>query len=97
MQEDDHPADGIHAWRGQFERWKVQVLRKTYPWHLDIRQMENKLPFSCPVCGRKKEYVITELVEGAVLTCPFCKLSITLHGHMWQDVQREIKKLGDKS
>ncbi len=60
-------------------------------------EMENKLPFSCPVCGRKKDYLITEMVEGAVLTCPFCKLSITLHGHMWQDVQREIKKLEEKS
>jgi len=60
-------------------------------------KMENKLPFSCPVCGRKKEYPITELAEGAVLTCPFCKLSITLHGHMWQDVQKEIRRLRDKS
>jgi transcription elongation factor Elf1 len=59
--------------------------------------MENKLPFSCPVCGQKKEYLLAELVEGAVLTCPFCKLTITLHGHMWQDVQKEIKKLREKS
>jgi len=60
-------------------------------------QMENKLPLSCPVCGRKKEYLVTELVEGAILTCPFCKLTITLHGHMWQDVQKEIKKLREKT
>jgi len=60
-------------------------------------QMENKLPFSCPVCGRKTEYFVTELIEGAILTCPFCKLTLTLHGHMWQDVQKEIKKLGEKS
>ncbi len=59
--------------------------------------MENKLPFSCPVCGRKTEYLVTELIEGAILTCPFCKLTLTLHGHMWQDVQKEIKKLGEKS
>ncbi len=52
-----------------------------------------KLPFPCPVCGRKKEYLVTELVEGAELTCPFCKLTITLHGHMLGDVQREIQKL----
>ena len=96
MQEDDHPADRIHGWRDQPEEWEVQVLWKTYPRNLDLRvkfQMENKLPFSCPVCGRKKEYLVTELLEGAVLTCPFCKLTITLHGHMWQDVQKEIKKL----
>jgi hypothetical protein len=100
MQEDDHPADRIYGWRDQLEGWEVQVLWKAYPRNLDIRQkgqMENKLPFSCPVCARKKEYAVTELTEGAVLTCPFCKLTITLHGHMWQDVQKEIKKLKEKS
>jgi hypothetical protein len=35
------------------------------------------------------------MVEGAILTCPFCKLTLTLHGHMLEDVQREIKKLKD--
>ena len=54
--------------------------------------MEKKLPFTCPVCGRKKDYLLKELVEGAVLTCPFCRLTLTLHGHMWEDVQKEIKK-----
>ena len=52
-----------------------------------------KFPFSCPICGRKTDYLLTELVEGAVLTCPFCKLRLTLHGHMLEDVQKEIKKL----
>ena len=52
-----------------------------------------RFPFSCPVCGRKTDYLLTELVEGAVLTCSFCKLSLTLHGHMLEDVQKEIKKL----
>jgi hypothetical protein len=100
MQEDDYPADRIYGRRDQPEEWEVQVLWKTYPWHLGIRQkpqMENKLPFSCPVCGRKKEYLVTKLVEGAALTCPFCNLTITLHGHMWQDVQKDIKKLKEKS
>ncbi len=52
-----------------------------------------KLPFSCPVCGRKTDYPLDKLVEGAVLTCPFCKLTLTLHGHMLEEVNREIKKL----
>jgi len=52
-----------------------------------------KLPFTCPVCGRKTEYPLEALVEGASLTCPFCKLTLTLHGHMLEDVQREIEKL----
>jgi len=55
-----------------------------------------KLPFTYPVCGRKKDYPLSELFEGAVLTCPFCSLTLTLHGHMWMDVQKEIQKLDDK-
>jgi transcription elongation factor Elf1 len=77
----------------------VQVLWKTHPWHLGVNdsfQME-KMPFACPVCGRKTDYPVTKLVEGAVLTCPFCKLTLTLHSHMWKDVQKEIEKLKDKA
>jgi transcription elongation factor Elf1 len=55
--------------------------------------MGKNLPFTCPVCGRKKDYSLAELVEGAILTCPFCKLTLTLHGHMWEDVQKEIQKI----
>jgi len=58
--------------------------------------MKNKLSFACPVCGRKTDYLLTELKEGAVLTCPFCKLTLTLHGHMWEDVQKEIQYLRRK-
>jgi len=55
--------------------------------------MEKKFPFTCPVCGQKKDYPFAELFEGAVLTCPFCKLTLNLHGHMWKEVESEIKKL----
>ena len=51
------------------------------------------IPFGCPICGRKKEYPVEEMVEGAVLECPFCKLKLTLHGHMLQEVQAQIEKL----
>ena len=54
--------------------------------------MKKKLSFTCPVCGRKMDYPRSDLFEGAVLTCPFCKLVLTLHGHMWQDVQKELEK-----
>ena len=57
---------------------------------------EKCLSFSCPVCGRKTDRPISGLVEGAVLTCPFCKLTLTLHGHMLEDVQREIRILNQK-
>ncbi len=55
--------------------------------------MKDKLPFSCPICARSTEYPIAELKEGAKLTCPFCKLTINLHGHMLEYVQKEIEKL----
>ena len=55
-----------------------------------------KLLFACPVCGKKTDYLLEELVEGALLTCPFCGLTLTLHGHMWKDVQKEIEKLRNK-
>ena len=57
---------------------------------------EKKLPFTCPICGRKTEHPVRDMVEGANITCPFCKLTLTLHGHMWEDVQREISKLKEK-
>jgi transcription elongation factor Elf1 len=58
--------------------------------------MEARLSFTCPICGRKQDYDVTKLVEGAILTCPFCKLILTLHGHMWEDVQKEIQELKRK-
>ena len=57
------------------------------------KMTDNKISFSCPVCGRKTDYPVTQMVEGATLTCPFCKLTLKLHGHMWQEVQGEIGKL----
>jgi len=59
--------------------------------------MKKKLSFSCPICGRKTDYALTELFEGASVTCPFCKLTLTLHGHMWKDVQKEIQKLKEET
>ncbi len=54
---------------------------------------EEKLPFTCPICGKKTHYQIEILAEGTNLTCPFCKLNLTLNGHMWEEVQKEIGKL----
>jgi hypothetical protein len=53
------------------------------------------LPITCPVCGRKNEFPLEILVEGSTLQCPFCKLKLTLHGHMWDDIQKEIARLKD--
>jgi transcription elongation factor Elf1 len=62
-----------------------------------MSEKQTKLPFTCPVCGRKTDYPFEALVEGASLTCPFCRLTLTLHGHMLEDVQREIKELEKKT
>jgi len=58
--------------------------------------MNETLPFSCPVCGRKTERPLAELFEGATLTCPFCRLTLKLHGHMWRDVQKEMDQVRKK-
>jgi hypothetical protein len=55
--------------------------------------MEKTLPFSCPVCARVTDYPVHILVEGALLSCPFCKVKLRLHGHMLAYVQKEIEKL----
>ena len=53
---------------------------------------DEKLPFTCPICGQATEYAPEDLAEGVELTCPFCELKLTLHGHMWEEVQRELQK-----
>jgi rubrerythrin len=53
---------------------------------------KNKLPITCPLCGRKSEYPVEALVEGAQWKCSFCPTSLTLHGHMWEDIRAEIAK-----
>jgi DNA-directed RNA polymerase subunit RPC12/RpoP len=55
---------------------------------------QKTLPFTCPICGRKTEHPLDALSEGAGLTCPFCKLKLTLHGHMWQEIKGELEKAG---
>jgi len=57
------------------------------------RPNAGRFPFTCPICGRKRDYPVKELVEGANLTRPFCKFRLILHGHMLEDVQKEIKRL----
>jgi ribosome-binding protein aMBF1 (putative translation factor) len=54
---------------------------------------ERTLPFTCPICGRKTDHPVALMQEGAELTCPFCKLKLTLHGHMWGEIQGELEKL----
>lgn len=61
---------------------------------MNSKNDSRKLAFTCPVCGRSTDRPVDELKEGALLVCPFCKLKLTLHGHMWEEVKGEIEKLG---
>jgi hypothetical protein len=57
---------------------------------------EKKLPVTCPLCGRKNEYALATLFEGSVITCQFCRIQLTLHGHMLADIQKEIARLKEE-
>ena len=67
------------------------------PQESEIWMQGKRLPITCPVCGRKKEHPLEALTEGSTLLCPFCKLKLTLHGHMWEDIQAEIAKLKERN
>lgn len=57
---------------------------------------KTELPITCPLCGRKNYFPITELKEGAPLVCPSCKVKLTLHGHMWEDIRRELEEFKER-
>ena len=59
----------------------------------DLMTEKKQLPITCPLCGRKNEYPLGKLSEGAELVCPFCGLKLILHGHMWEDIHNDIRKL----
>ena len=49
-----------------------------------------KLPITCPICGRKNDFLIESLKEGSIWRCPSCNVELKLHGHMWQEIESEI-------
>lgn len=59
--------------------------------------MEERISFSCPICGRKKDYTPQALLEGARLKCGFCGLELTLQGCMWEEIRKEKERLGKPS
>ena len=54
---------------------------------------KSKLPITCPVCGRKNDFPVEILFEGSTIVCPLCKLKLTLHGHMWEEIQTDLEAL----
>jgi rubrerythrin len=54
---------------------------------------QESLPITCPICGRKNLFPVGELVEGSIFACPVCKVKLTLHGHMWEEIRADIEKL----
>jgi hypothetical protein len=58
---------------------------------------EKNLLVTCPLCGRKNEYALEVLFEGSVIKCPFCQIQLTLHGHMWKDIQMDMIQLQKKA
>ena len=35
--------------------------------------------------------------EGSTFQCPQCKVKLTIHGHMWEEIQREIANAKQES
>jgi transcription elongation factor Elf1 len=60
---------------------------------MSVKNDEKKIAFTCPVCGKTTDRPLDELKEGALITCPFCQLKLTLHGHMLQEIKERIEDL----
>ncbi len=55
---------------------------------------DSQLSVTCPICGRRNEYPVNVLIEGYVMQCSHCNVKLTLHGHMLEEIRKEIAKLG---
>ena len=58
---------------------------------------DKQVPITCPLCGKKNEFPMESLTEGSPMQCPVCKVKLTIHGHMWEEIQGEIAKLKQKN
>jgi hypothetical protein len=58
---------------------------------------DKQLPITCPLCGKRHEFPLENLKEGATLQCPRCQVKLSLHGHMWQEIQSAIAMLEQKN
>jgi DNA-directed RNA polymerase subunit RPC12/RpoP len=54
---------------------------------------EMRIPVTCPICGRKAEFPLSDLKEGSIYQCPHCSLKLTLHGHMLAEIQESIERM----
>jgi hypothetical protein len=55
--------------------------------------LDKTLPITCPLCGKKNQFPVANLKEGAPLQCPNCQVKLTIHGHMWEEIKRDIDKM----
>ncbi len=60
----------------------------------EVKHMEKRISFSCPICGRRKDYCPEALFEGVMLKCGFCGLELSLQGCMWEEIKKEKERLG---
>jgi len=54
---------------------------------------EKQVPITCPICGKKNTFPLEIMNEGSTFQCPHCQVKLTIHGHMWQEIQNEIAKM----
>ena len=54
---------------------------------------EQQVPITCPLCGKKNDFALESLKEGEAFQCPNCRVKLTLHGHMWEEIRSEIAKM----
>ncbi len=54
------------------------------------------LAVTCPLCGRRSEHPLENLKEGADMVCSFCGVKLNLHGHMWEEIRKDIEALKKK-
>jgi len=54
---------------------------------------EKQLPITCPLCGKKNRFPLAILKEWSTFQCPQCQVKLTIHGHMWEEIQNEIANM----
>lgn len=54
---------------------------------------DEQVPITCPICGKKNRFPLEIMKEGSAFQCPQCRVKLTIHGHMWEEIQNEIASM----